>query len=185
MLFLCLSMLDTEEEKDKFTRIYEKYRQLMFYVANRVLNDEDLAEDALQEAFIRVAKNIHRINEEDEPKTRGFLTIIVKNVAVTMLRKTSREIPDDIFLSEHQDDSTAPDVIAEENDTRRHLMAAIARLSTEHREILELVYLHDLKITKAAEICGIMPVTARKRLQRAKAEMRKYLEEEGIHGVKI
>lgn len=185
MLFLYLYMLDTEEEKDKFTRIYEDYRQFMFYVANKVLRDEGLAEDALQESFLRVVNNLHKIDESDVPKTKGFLKIIVKNVAVTMLLKVSKEVPDEDFQEGLLDEAFLPEVEAEKRDMRNHLIAAIARLKPEHQEILELVYFHDLKIANAATICGITPVTARKRVQRAKLELRTYLREAGIHEFKV
>ena len=51
-MLLYLSMLDTQEEKDKFTLIYEQYQQFCWYVAYQLLGDAHLAEDAVQEAFL-------------------------------------------------------------------------------------------------------------------------------------
>ena len=42
-MLLFLSMLETAEEQSKFTLLYEKYRYLMWYVANDILKDRDLA----------------------------------------------------------------------------------------------------------------------------------------------
>ena len=44
-MLLYLSMLDTQEEKDKFTEIYEHYQHFCWYVANGILHDEHLTED--------------------------------------------------------------------------------------------------------------------------------------------
>ena len=55
-MFIYLMMLDTEEEKSKFEKIYFKYRQLMFQVANGILKDECLSEDAVHESFIKIMK---------------------------------------------------------------------------------------------------------------------------------
>jgi hypothetical protein len=47
MLPIYLSMLDGDDEKSKFESLYLTYRKLMFHVANGILNDEGLAEDAV------------------------------------------------------------------------------------------------------------------------------------------
>lgn len=51
-MFLFLALLDSPEEQEKFTEIYDQYRHFMWYVANQKLQDEHLAEDAVQEAFL-------------------------------------------------------------------------------------------------------------------------------------
>lgn len=56
-------MLDTEEEKSKFEKIYFKYRQLMFKVANDILSDEYLAEDTVHKSFIKIMKHLDKIND--------------------------------------------------------------------------------------------------------------------------
>ena len=39
-MLIYLSMIETEEDKSKFEQIYSKYKQIMFFVANRILRDE-------------------------------------------------------------------------------------------------------------------------------------------------
>ena len=53
-----LMMIDAEEDKQKFAILYETYRHLMMKVALNVLKDTFLAEDAVHEAFIKIAKNM-------------------------------------------------------------------------------------------------------------------------------
>ena len=53
-MLLFLSMLETPEEQSKFTKLYETYRYLLWYVAKDILKDKDLAEDAVQELFALV-----------------------------------------------------------------------------------------------------------------------------------
>ena len=55
---ILLMMVDTPEEKRKFVILYENYRYLMLKVAADILHDYQLAEDAVQEAFVRVAKHM-------------------------------------------------------------------------------------------------------------------------------
>ena len=71
MMNLFLTLLDSEEEKSKFEKVYEKYRKLMHYVAKGILADDQLAEDAVQEAFFRSAKNFYKVGEIDCPQTKN------------------------------------------------------------------------------------------------------------------
>jgi RNA polymerase sigma-70 factor (ECF subfamily) len=52
MIAIYLSIIDSEQDKNKFEILYTTYRKLMFYVANRILKDQYLAEDAVHQAFI-------------------------------------------------------------------------------------------------------------------------------------
>ena len=60
MLLIYLSMLETAEEKDFFEKIYLEHRDLMFNVANRILNNEHLAEVATHDAFLKIVKHVGR-----------------------------------------------------------------------------------------------------------------------------
>lgn len=55
-----LMMIDAEEDKQKFAILYETYRHLMMKVALNVLKDTFLAEDAVHESFIKIAKNMEK-----------------------------------------------------------------------------------------------------------------------------
>ena len=82
MLQFYLQLLETEEELQKFTQLYETYRKLMHWTAEGILHDEYLAEDAVHEAFLRIIQNFHQIREIPCPKFTSSVVIIVR-------RKTS------------------------------------------------------------------------------------------------
>lgn len=52
MMIYYMSMIDAEENKTKFELIYEKYHKLMFYIANQILKDNSLAEDAVHDSLL-------------------------------------------------------------------------------------------------------------------------------------
>ena len=58
MLSIYLALIDTQEDQTLFEEIYYQYRNQMYYVSHKILNDDYLAEDALQDAFIGIA--MHR-----------------------------------------------------------------------------------------------------------------------------
>ena len=55
-MLIYLQMLETPEEKSKFEQIYLEYRNLMFYVSKGILHNQQDAEDAVQEAFLKIIK---------------------------------------------------------------------------------------------------------------------------------
>lgn len=75
MLFIYLSMIDSPEDSDKFTEIYNKYKSIMHHVAFRILKNTQDAEDAVHEAFLKLAKNISKIGDVSCKKTQTFLVI--------------------------------------------------------------------------------------------------------------
>lgn len=58
-------MIETDEDKSKFEKIYERYKNLMFYTAMQILNHTQDAEDAVHQAFIPIIDNIDKISEPD------------------------------------------------------------------------------------------------------------------------
>ena len=60
------------EEQEKFDQLYNAYSKLMYYIAFDVLKDEGLAQDAVQDAFVRLLKNIRKL------RCRMLLLIFLK-----------------------------------------------------------------------------------------------------------
>lgn len=50
-----MSLMDSADDKSKFERVYQSYKGLMFYTANRILNNPQDAEDAVHTAFVKIA----------------------------------------------------------------------------------------------------------------------------------
>ena len=59
-MMIYLQMIETPEEKSKFEQLYLEYRGLMFHVAYDILHNEHDAEDAVHQAFVKIAENIKK-----------------------------------------------------------------------------------------------------------------------------
>lgn len=88
---ILLMMVDTPEEKRKFVILYENYRYLMLKVAVDILHDYQLAEDAVQEAFVQGGKTYgkRRTAGGDCPRKRYLITI-TKHAAIDLYRRRNR-----------------------------------------------------------------------------------------------
>lgn len=89
-MFLFLSRLDREEDREKFTRIYRAYRLKMQYTAARILRDEDEAENMVQETFLVLTDNLDKIDEEDSHRTWNYIVTILKNKCFNYLKRRKK-----------------------------------------------------------------------------------------------
>lgn len=173
MLLFYLSLLDTEEEKTKFSLIYEKYKGVMKYVAWRILGDEGIAEDAVQEAFIKIIDNFKEIDEIDSNKTEHFCVIIVRNVSLDFIKKEKKIKLLDI--DEIYDARVSSNNI-EISLSVREIYERIKLLPEIYRDIIELEIYYGADAKEIARLLGISYGTARKRIQRARDALNKLLE---------
>jgi RNA polymerase sigma-70 factor (ECF subfamily) len=165
-------MIDTPEEKDKFECLYLKYRDLMFYIANKILQNKQDAEDAVHAAFVSVAENIEKVSSPDCPKTKGYIVTITENKAIDLYRKKKRHSK--VLLLE---ETAGLDVSYEE----LHAIArCFARLSSRDRDILMLRYRYGYTAREIAKLLAITEANAGKRIQRAKDRLEKLCKEEGF-----
>lgn len=167
---LYLQMLPSPSEKDKFEQIYTLYRGLMFYIARRILPGEADAEDAVHQAFVSIIENLKKISEVRCPKTRSYVVIITERKAIDILRSRSRLSP------EAFEESTRGVELPLPGDGG--LSDAMSRLPAAYREVLLLRYYHDYTVREIAPMLGRKPGAVQKLLTRAKAALRKILEQE-------
>ena len=172
MLFLMM-LIDSEEERSKFEIIYKTYRNLMFHIARRILGNEADAEDAVQEAFLRIIENFENFSDAKCLKTKHSCVIIVKRIAIDMLRRRSireKEVDPDIIEDLFEDPEAAEcmEAVAENAD----LAAALSSLPERYREAVLLRYSDEYSYEEIAQIMGITEANARKIVQRACKKLR-------------
>ncbi len=178
-MLIYLSLLDTNEEKTKFEKLYNTYRYTMLYTANSILQDMGLAEDAVHDAFMRIARNFHKVGEVDSPATKGFVVVIVKNVALTMVKSNNPELiaeDDKIFtnISDAQKDSPI-DKISYET-----IVNQIIALPDIYKEVIYLRFVNELAIKDISRILQLPVDTVKKRIQRGRNLLIEKLTEEGF-----
>lgn len=165
MLLYYLSLLETDEDQSKFTQLYTKYARLMKYVAVQKLGDNQLAEDAVHNAFENIIKSFYMVEEIDSHKTKRLLVVVTENVAIDMLRKNKHDA--NISYEELEPTlSVLPDML--DNVAVQELVEMIASLPEIYRNVLELHAYHELSEKQIAAVLGIEYATARKRLERAR-----------------
>ena len=167
----------SENERQKFEYIYEKYKRLLWTKAFDILKDHALAEDAVSEAFIRAYKNLHKIGEADSPQTVSFLVVIAKNVAINIYNREKRVTPIDLAEHDEPDDFDMEEEIAVKDEVVG-AMQLVDQLKEELKAVFLLKYAHDLPHKEIARLLGITENNVTVRLHRAKAKLLKLASKE-------
>lgn len=175
MLSFYLHTIETEEEKSKFEKLYYDYRALMKYVAFDILKDEQLAEDAVHNAFIKLINYLDKIDDTECHKTKGFIVIVTKSVAKDMYRKRKREL--EIPINENITYRVSDDFSLTTFDVDE-IVSKIESLPEIYKDVLILKYLQELDNKEISNILNIKANTLRKRLERAKIILAELLEKE-------
>lgn len=169
-MMIYLQMIDTPEDRSKFELLYMEYRGLMFHVANKILHNEQDAEDTVHQAFLKVAENIEKIGDPKCPKTQGYIVTIAEHKAIDLYRRhQKRQV---VMLD---DDLPGVAAIYEGENT---LAACILKLPARYREVILLRYYQGYSVKEVAAILGLSFSAASKLDQRAKNRLRELYEKE-------
>lgn len=165
-------MIETLADQSKFEKIYHTYKGLMFHVAYQILHNEEDAEDAVHNAFVKIAEHISKIDLPVCPKTKVYVVTIVENKAIDLYRQNkrrSREIP--------LDDIVVPYV---KNQELQGLAACMEHLPVRYRQVILLKYQQGLSNQEIAKHLDISEANAIKLDQRAKKKLLEICKKEGI-----
>ena len=171
MLGICLALIDSEEDKEFFTEIYNKYHDLVMYIAMERLHNKFVAEESVQDTFLYVAKNFERI--KNARNIKAYLCEAAKGIAINCYTKEKKYMDDisddDLYFIEDVDDSffDTVDVIDLKN--------AMQKLSEEDRTFLELAYAYNMQSKDIAELYGLKDTNVRKKIERSKKKLRNLL----------
>lgn len=174
MLLFYLSLIESQDKKSKFEKLYYEYKALMKHIALDILRDEGYSEDAVHEAFIKLTRYLKGIDEIKSHKTKSFIVIIIRSVSLDMLEKEKRN---KIYHLEDADEVADNAENIFENIEVKELVSLLGKLPEIHRDIIELKVYYGLSDKKIADILGISHQAARKRLQRARNAFVKLLKD--------
>lgn len=178
MLPIYLAMLGGEEDKSKFETLYMTYRKLMFHVANRILNDELLAEDAVHLTFLKILENFDKLEEISCHKTKSYIVTMVRNISINLYNQRKRCTT--ISFEDVEYCMTAEFTSAVED--LDHLARAVLKLPVIYKDVLTLKYVHDFSNEEIAKMLDVSEAVVRKRLERAKRKIKEILgKEESAH----
>jgi RNA polymerase sigma-70 factor, ECF subfamily len=143
----------------------------------RLVGDKAKAEDIVSEVFFDVWRKAGSFEARSQVST--WILAIARYKAITVLRKPRDEMLDDDVAEAIIDQTDDPQIALEKKETRGLLWECLKKLSSEHREIIDLVYYHEKSVEEAAEVVGVSRSTVKTRMFYARKRIAELLEQEG------
>ncbi len=156
--------------------LYHRYERRLYGFGLQLLGNGGLAEELVQESFLRLWQGTHRFDPE-RGTVRALLFTIARRVAIDLLRRPSSRA-----FAPEVEDAAAFDARADEVLLAVTVRDAMESLSPAHREVLELIYDEDLKLGDIACKLDVPLGTIKTRAFYALRAMREALRERGFDG---
>lgn len=166
---------------DAIEALIRAHQDALYAFMLRMSGRPDVAEDILQEAFVRVLKNLDRFDTRFRFST--WLFTIAKRLYVNSVQK-HRPTYDSDVVGDRQGDQASPGSNAARNETianaRTVVDFALAELAPHQREIILLFHQQCWPITEIAVYLDMPEGTVKSHLHRARKRMKKAIESSGV-----
>ncbi|HVL72886.1 MAG TPA: sigma-70 family RNA polymerase sigma factor [Beijerinckiaceae bacterium] len=157
--------------------LFGRHHVRIYRFALRITGDQAAAEDVVSEVFFDVWRQADRFEGRSSVST--WLLGMARFKALSTLRRRP-EAPLQEEHAEIADESDDPEAAAQKKDKAAALRRCLARLSPEHREVIDLVYYHERSIHEVAEIVGVPENTVKTRVFYARKQLSELLRQAGI-----
>lgn len=162
-------------EKAQF-QLFGQFAPKMMAVCMRYSENREMAEDVLQDSFVKVFKNLKKFTNEGS--LEGWIRRIVVNTALDTIRKNKKRKYDSQIESVSY---LAPqDDFIEESLMAKDLMKIINQLPSGYKVVFNLYAIDGYSHKEIAETLKISENTSKSQYSRARAQLREILEKKGI-----
>lgn len=163
-----MAMIDDKTLCSEFERFYFENRSLAMHTALGILHSDALAEDAVSESFMKLAKCFQKVHNLEPHDLTSYFVIAVRNTSLNMLKK---ETNDDVEYIDSYDHTELPDA------DEALLRECIAALPQGDRELLFMRYTLCLGSMEIGGALGISDEAARKRVEYVRRKLKTLMEE--------
>jgi len=159
-------------ETDAFRDLVTEMERPLLYFATKLLGDEELALDTLQQTWLRAVQTVRRLERPEH--IRAWLYQIVRGLAVDQLRKRASVKRLEEEYAEQQPEASEDATFDREEAAAVH--RALDQLEPRLREVMVLHFLEDLPIADVAMIVACPEGTVKSRLHHAKRALQAILQ---------
>lgn len=163
-------------DETALAELYDRYCDVAYGLALKILRDPGEAEDVVHDAFLAVVERADQYRPE-RGSVAGWLVTAVRNLALDRSRRKTRrgQIADEELRHEPGEPVATPERLLAESSEQAHVRAALARLSPAQRHTLELAFFEGLSYPEIAARENVPLGTVKSRAARALTALRDVL----------
>lgn len=170
-----------EGDREAFRELYSAYEQRLYSYLIKMLSDKTEAEDLVVDTMFTVWKDAKRFRRRSKLST--WIFGIAHNKALNAIRSRARHASDQLDTATQAPDyRPTPEDSAEASVLRTKLQRALARLTAEHREVVEMTFFEGFSYEEIARIVSCPVNTIKTRMFHARKKLKELLSEMGLAG---
>ena len=157
-----------------FSRLYDKYKHIIYGYSFKFLHSATYAEEIVQEVFLKIWKHRHSLDPEQSFK--AYLFKVTRNQVLNFLRKASYEknVSQEVFYkSQHTNNQTENEIITQEY--HRILDSAVQSLPARRKLIYQMCRHNGLSHEEIATQLGLSKNTVKDQVVKALKSIRQYM----------
>src|SRR6202521_40918 len=158
--------------------LFARHHVRVYRFVLRLVRNEALAEDVISEVFLDVWRQAGKFERRSAVST--WLMAIARFKALSALRRRVDQELDEETAEAVKDHADDPEVTLQKKDKSEILRECLSALSVEQREIIDLVYYHEMSVEDVAQIVGIPENTVKTRMFYARKKLGELLKASGV-----
>jgi RNA polymerase sigma-70 factor (ECF subfamily) len=165
---------------DPLEALYDRFKGPLYGLGVRLLGNKGLAEELVQETFMRVWQNAGRY-QPGRASVATWLYTIARRIAIDLSRRTSSRPFEELGPDADREAGPVTDETVDRLLRGINVRAALDALTDAHREVIELLFLQDLTQAEVARRLGVPLGTVKTRSYYALRTLRAAFEERGLY----
>ena len=169
-----IELMSSEKTREKGVRqMMDAYQSRLYWHIRRIVVDHDLAQDTLQDTFIKAYQNFHQFKQDSHLYT--WLYRIATNESLKQLKKSKRMQKSDEETEHHLQNLVADNVSAEAEEIQVLLQKAIQSLPEKQKLVFTMRYYDDLPYEEISKILDMSVGTLKTNYHYAKQKVEVYI----------
>ncbi|SHF25057.1 RNA polymerase sigma-70 factor, ECF subfamily [Mariniphaga anaerophila] len=152
-----------------FSYVVEKYQDVVFSIALKVLKNREDAEEMAQESFVKAFKSLHTFQRKAKFST--WLYRITYNTCISETRKKKQYFAstDEVQISDEVEEMNFDGIPAENRE--KYIKAALAKLQEDEYTLVLLYYFEDQSVEDISKVTGLSGSNVKVKLYRARKKL--------------
>lgn len=167
-----------QKDPDALEKLYDRYEQMVYSFAYRIVKDSMAAEEVMQELFMRIWKNAEQYDSA-KGKLSTWMFTVTRNIALDQLRKNNTRPPqqsaDAEELQQLRDTGAMTEDMVEMLVAGEQIREALLELSRDQQQVMDLIYYQGLTQQEVAYHVAVPLGTVKSRVRLAMRQLQKRL----------